>query len=156
MSAGSESLYYDAEEHCAGDHNEDGELIRPSSPRSESDLDSMSFARDHSGSSISLGSSTEREFHRQPSEALTPGPYRNVNAGGSAVAQLVGESASTPITKTLRFSASAGSEMDKAFAEGGDDSRMMGRLEREEDVGFMCALGFEYEEIARRVQEGAI
>ena len=34
----------------------------------------------------------------------------------------------------------------------GDDDEM-GRLEREEELSFMRALGFEFDEIARRVRE---
>ena len=82
------------------------------------------------------------------------------------------------MTRTLRFSASAacslgdgdgdggksaasaGSEHEDE-GEGGDDDeegamRRLGGLEREEDVGFMHALGFEYDEIARRVREGSM
>ena len=83
------------------------------------------------------------------------------------------------MTRTLRFSASAACSLgdgdgdggksavsaggeDEGDGEGGDEDddegamRRLGGLEREEDVGFMHALGFEYDEIARRVREGSM
>ncbi|KAH9944430.1 uncharacterized protein BXZ73DRAFT_96919 [Epithele typhae] len=169
LSSGAESTYFDAPDH----------------PHDESDLESMSFARMYgsttNGSFMSLGSSTDRERpsdhggsgRREASEASTAtatssqsqpqslfarathGRARRV----SAVAQLVGESESAPVTKTLRFSPGGsfgGKEAEDADADAGSLVGSMRGLEREEDAGFMHALGFEYDEIVRRVREGSI
>ena len=64
----------------------------------------------------------------------------------------VGGSSSTPITKTLRFSPSLTLSFDMSCSDFGDDDDM-GILEREEELSFMRALGFEFDEIARRVRE---
>ncbi|KAI1797830.1 hypothetical protein LXA43DRAFT_877377 [Ganoderma leucocontextum] len=165
VSSNGESTYYDARDQLSEDEDSHPYLDRPSSPRPESDLDSMSFARtpDYSSGTFSFGSSTEREFPLHSSEPSASGSYtpyhgsrrsRARYTGGGGVSHLVGESASTPITKTLRFSPSLNLSFDMSCsdAEYGDDDEM-GRLEREEELSFMRALGFEFDEIARRVRE---
>lgn len=151
LSVGGESMYFDALEQAS---EEDDLLQRSYSPRPESDLDSMSFARtpDYSSGTFSFGSSTEREYYLEASEVSTSGygfrPDRLV--GTSAMGDIIGESTSTPITKTLRFNPSL--TFGLSTSDFGDDDEQ-GMLEREEELSFMRALGFEFDEIARRVRE---
>ncbi|PIL32017.1 hypothetical protein GSI_06721 [Ganoderma sinense ZZ0214-1] len=166
ISSNGESTYYDAQEQLSEDEHSLPYLDRPCSPRPESDLDSMSFARtpDYSSGTFSFGSSTERDFPLHGSELSSSNsytPYHGCRRSGarytrgtSAVSHLVGESTSTPITKTLRFSPSLSLSFDMSCSDAdyGDDDEM-GRLEREEELSFMRALGFEFDEIARRVRE---
>ena len=123
-------MYYDAQE---------GDITA-----AESDLDSMSFARDGS-SSLSFSSSTEREdqHDRQPSDTSDSHCSKRANA----VSQLIGG-------KALRDGSGFSRSIEEPCVSTGDNVGS-GRLERE-DVGFIRALGFEYDEIARRVREGSI
>ncbi len=169
VSSNGESTYYDAQEQLSDDEHSLPYLDRPCSPRPESDLDSMSFARtpDYSSGTFSFGSSTERDFPLHSSEPSSSSSYTpfhgrrrpgrsaaKYTGGTRAVSHLVGESTSTPITKTLRFSPSLSLSFDMSCSDVdyGDDDEM-GRLEREEELSFMRALGFEFDEIARRVRE---
>ena len=117
-----------------------------------------SFARtpDYSSGTFSFGSSTEREYYLQDANELSnSGSYsfhRDRLVVSSNMAHLVGESSSTPITKTLDFNPSLNLSFDFSGSEFGDDDSFR-RLEREEELGFMRALGFEFDEIARRVRE---
>ncbi|RPD82620.1 hypothetical protein L226DRAFT_565182 [Lentinus tigrinus ALCF2SS1-7] len=156
QSSGAESTYYDAQEIASEDDDHGFALERSCSPRPESDLDSMSFARtpDHSSGTFSFGSSTEREFYLETSDLSTSSytyrPYACPN-----VSRLVGGSSSTPITKTLRFSPSLTLSFDMSCS-GYEDDDEMGRLEQEEELSFMRTLGFEFDEIARRVREESL
>lgn len=166
ISSNGESTYYDAQEQLSEDETPLPFLDRPYSPNPESDLDSMSFARtpDYSSGTFSFGSSTERDFPLHGSEALSSNSYTPCHGrrrsrarytrGPSAVSHLVAESTNTPITKTLRFSPSLSLsfDMSRSDVDYGDDDEM-GTLEREEELSFMRALGFEFDEIARRVRE---
>ena len=159
-SSGAESTYFDAVEFASEDDNHHFAPIRACSPRPESDLDSMSFARtpDYSSGTFSIGSSTEREYYLEPSDLSTSGSYSYRQdlseryAGPSRVSQLVGGSSSTPMTKTLRFSPSLTLSFDMSCTDYGDDDEL-GRLDQEEELSFMRTLGFEFDEIARRVRE---
>lgn len=166
ISSNGESTYYDAQEHLSEDEHFFPYLDRPCSPRPESDLDSMSFARtpDYSSGTFSFGSNTKRDFPPHNSEPSTSGSYTPYHGrrwsgarytpGTSAVSHLVGDSTSTPITKTLRFSPSLSLSFDMSCSEADyEDEDEMGRLEHEEELSFMRALGFEFDEIARRVRE---
>ena len=163
VSSTGESTYYDAQEELSEDERSMDHLHRPSSSRSESDLDSMSFARtpEYSSGTFSCGSSTEREYYLESSGPSTSGSYtpyrRRQRSGpgypGGPIARLVGESATTPITKTLRFSPSLSLSFDLSCSDVDGDEDDLGRLDREEDLSFMRALGFEFDEIARRVRE---
>ena len=122
-------MYFDAPETQADADEDENEEGRPGSPRAESDLDSMSFARDQASSSYSVGSSAgQQSFCYQ--------------LGGDASASVLGPGPGT--TKTLRF------EADRAI-----DVGVSGGLEQE-DVSFARALGCEYDEIARKVRDDPI
>ncbi|TBU48427.1 hypothetical protein BD309DRAFT_949752 [Dichomitus squalens] len=162
ISSTGESTYYDAKEELSEDEHCARRLHRPSASMSESDLDSMSFARtpDHSSGTFSFGSSTEREYYHQNSELSSESytPYRSRRPSGpgytrGAVGHLVGESTSTPVTKTLRFSPSLSLSFDLSCSDVDGDEDDLGRLDQEEELSFMRALGFEFDEIARRVRE---
>ncbi|TFK87786.1 hypothetical protein K466DRAFT_98282 [Polyporus arcularius HHB13444] len=165
QSSGADSMYYDAREIASEDDDPRFAPERSSSPRPDSDLDSMSFARmaDCSSGTYSIGSSTEREcfFEASTSDPSTSGShtYRvhasQRYAGPNAVRQLVAGSSSTPITKTLRFSPSLSLSFDMSCSDYEDDDDL-GRLEQEEELSFMRTLGFEFDEIARRAREESL
>ncbi|KAI0757050.1 hypothetical protein C8Q80DRAFT_1265033 [Daedaleopsis nitida] len=159
-SSGAESMYFDAREDVSDDDHLSS-LERPSSHRSESDLDSMSFARtpEYSSGTLSFGSSTEREYYldiTNDTSTSASHPYRhsapNIFANPNTLAHLVGDSSSTPLTKTLRFSPSLTLSFDLSRSDYEDEDED-GRMEQEEELSFMRALGFEFDEIARRVRE---
>ncbi|KAI0361683.1 hypothetical protein OH77DRAFT_453467 [Trametes cingulata] len=154
------SAYFDAEEQLSEQHHHFSfDADRSCSPGPESDLDSMSFARtpDYSSGTFSFGSGGSRDRDLDADNLSIPGSYTfrpNMMgrcASTSAVAQLVSQSTSTPVTKTLRFSPSLSLSFERSWSDDGDDE--LGRMEQEEDRGFMRALGFEFDQIARRVRE---
>ncbi|KAI0651798.1 hypothetical protein C8Q79DRAFT_58501 [Trametes meyenii] len=157
------SAYFDAREQLSEDvHQHSGfEADRSCSPALESDLDSMSFARtpDYSSGTFSFGSSIERRRRLDADGLSTSGSYTfrpevvGRCASTSVVSQLVGDNTSTPVTKTLRFSPSLSLSFERSWSDDGDEDEL-GRMEREEEAGFMRALGFEFDEIARRAREG--
>ncbi|KAI0724480.1 hypothetical protein C8T65DRAFT_734101 [Cerioporus squamosus] len=163
QSSGAESTYYDAPEIASEDDRH--RFPRSSSPQADSDLDSMSFARtlNCSSGTFSIGSSTEREYFLEAStsEPSTLGSYTHRPipsqryAGHTAVSQLVAGSSSTPIRKTLRFSPSLSLSFDMSCSDYEDDDDL-GRLEQQEELSFMRTLGFEFDEIARRVREESL
>ncbi|KAI0778132.1 hypothetical protein BD413DRAFT_100264 [Trametes elegans] len=154
------SAYFDAQEQLSEDrHQSSFEADRSCSPGPESDLDSMSFARtpDHSSGTFSFGSCVEHSRYVDTDDLSIPGSYHfrpsamGRCASTSAVSQLVGRGESTPVTKTLRFSPSLSLSFERSWSDGEDDE--LGRMEREEERGFLRALGFEFDQIARRVRE---
>ncbi|KAI0374222.1 hypothetical protein BV20DRAFT_935455 [Pilatotrama ljubarskyi] len=154
------SAYFDAQEQLSEHyHHPSFDADRSSSPGPESDLDSMSFARtpDYSSGTFSFGSGGSQDRYPDADNLSIPGSYTfrpNVIgkcASTSAVAQLVGQSTSTSVTKTIRFSPSLSLSFERSWSDDGDDE--LGRIEQEEDRGFMRALGFEFDQIARRVRE---
>ncbi|OSD03487.1 hypothetical protein PYCCODRAFT_224226 [Trametes coccinea BRFM310] len=155
------SAYFDAREQLSEDcHRSSFEADRSCSPGLESDLDSMSFARtpDYSSGTFSYGSGPERDRYADDDNLSIPGSYRfrSIPAGRcastSALARLVTESTNAPVTKTLRFSPSLSLSFERSLSDGEEDD--LGMMEQEEEErGFMRALGFEFDEIARRARE---
>ncbi|KAI0662769.1 hypothetical protein C8Q70DRAFT_1043125 [Cubamyces menziesii] len=157
------SAYFDAYEQFSEDHYQTSfEADRSCSPGPESDLDSMSFARtpDYSSGTFSFGS-TERNRSADAERVSIPGSYTFRSdyvgrcASTSAISRLVGEPASTPVTKTLRFSPSLSLSFERSWSDGEDDDEL-GGVEQEEERGFMRALGFEFDEIARRMRDDSL
>lgn len=159
------SAYFDAREHLSEDnHHSSSDADRSCSPGPESDLDSMSFARtpDYCSGTFSFRSSGDRPRYLDTDELSVPGSYHfkpslvGKCASTSAVSHLFSESTSAPV-KTLRFSPSLSLSFDRSWSDDGEaDDDDIGMLDREEDRGFMRALGFEFDEIARRVREESI
>ncbi|KAI0639349.1 hypothetical protein C8Q77DRAFT_1080729 [Trametes polyzona] len=155
------SAYFDAREQLSEDvHRSSFDADRSCSPGPESDLDSMSFARtpDYSSATFSFWSGGERDRYPDADALSIPGSYHfrpslvGRCASTSAVSQLVTENTSTPVVKTLRFSPSLSLSFERSWSND-DDEDEVGIMEREEERGFMRALGFEFDEIARRVRE---
>ncbi|KAH9849811.1 hypothetical protein C2E23DRAFT_736557 [Lenzites betulinus] len=157
------SAYFDAREQLSEDnHHSSFDADRSCSPGPESDLDSMSFARtpDYSSGIFSLASGAEGGRYLDTDNLSIPGSYHFRSslvgrcASTSAVSQLVGESARTPVVKTLRFSPSLSLSFERSWSDDGDgEDDEAGQVEREEERGFMRALGFEFDEIERRARE---
>lgn len=154
------SAYFDAHEQLSEDHYHSSfEADRSCSPGPESDLDSMSFARtpDYSSGTFSFGS-IEHNRCVDADEVSIPGSYTFRSdfvgrcASTSAISRLVSEPTSTPVTKTLRFSPSLSLSFERSWSDGEDDE-VLERVEQEEERGFMRALGFEFDEIARRMND---
>ncbi|CDO75261.1 hypothetical protein BN946_scf184967.g14 [Trametes cinnabarina] len=154
------SAYFDAREQLSEDnHRNSQEADRSCSPTPESDLDSMSFARtaDYSSGSFSYGSASGRDREDEDDHLSIPGSYRfRGNSAGrcastSALSRLVSETTSAPVAKTLRFSPSLSLSFERSWCDGEEDE--FGVIEQEEDRGFMQALGFEFDEIARRARD---
>lgn len=72
---------------------------------------------------------------------------------GSPIARLVSESASMPVTNTLRFSPSLSLSFELSCSDVDGDEDDVGRLVRTEELGFMRALDFEFDEITRRARK---
>ncbi|KAI8995578.1 hypothetical protein BD414DRAFT_245623 [Trametes punicea] len=153
------SAYFDAREQLTEEHHRSSfEADRSCSPGPESDLDSMSFARtpDYSSGTFSFGSVRERDRSAETDDLSLAGSYAfRSNAAGrcastSAVSRLVNENTSASLTKTLRFSPSLSLSLERSWSDGEDDD--LRRMDQE-DRGFMRALGFEFDEIARRARE---
>ncbi|KAI9063013.1 hypothetical protein FKP32DRAFT_1572912 [Trametes sanguinea] len=158
------SAYFDAREQLSEDcHRSSFEADRSCSPGLESDLDSMSFARtpDHSSGTFSYDSGPARNRYADDDDLSIPGSYRfRSNPAGrcastSALARLVTESTNAPVTKTLRFSPSLSLSFERSWSDGEEDDMGMMEQQEEEERGFMRALGFEFDEIARRAREGS-
>ncbi|KAI0825185.1 hypothetical protein BC628DRAFT_1321207 [Trametes gibbosa] len=157
------SAYFDAREQLSEEnHNSSFDADRSCSPGPESDLDSMSFARtpDYSSGIFSFESGAERDRYLDTDNLSIPGSYHfrpnqvGKCASTSAVSQLVGASTHTPVVKTLRFSPSLSLSFERSWSDDGDgEDDELGRMDREEERGFMRALGFEFDEIARRARE---
>ncbi|KAH9898455.1 hypothetical protein C8Q73DRAFT_788635 [Cubamyces lactineus] len=154
------SAYFDAHEQLSEEHYHSSfEADRSCSPGPESDLDSMSFARtpDYSSGTFSFGS-IEHNRCVDADEVSIPGSYTFRSdfvgrcASTSAISRLVSEPTSTPVTKTLRFSPSLSLSFERSWSDGEDDE-VLERVEQEEERGFMRALGFEFDEIARRMND---
>lgn len=159
------SAYFDAREQLSEDnHHSSSDADRSCSPGVESDLDSMSFARtpEYCSGTFSFRSSGDRPRYLDTDELSIPGSYHfrpslvGKCASTSAVSHLFSERTSAPV-KTLRFSPSLSLSFDRSWSDDGEgDDNDIGMMDREEDRGFMRALGFEFDEIARRVREETI
>ncbi|EIW64720.1 uncharacterized protein TRAVEDRAFT_68472 [Trametes versicolor FP-101664 SS1] len=159
------SAYFDAREQLSEDnHHSSSDADRSCSPGLESDLDSMSFARtpEYCSGTFSFRSSGDRPRYLDTDELSIPGSYHfkpslvGKCASTSAVSHLFSERTSAPV-KTLRFSPSLSLSFDRSWSDDGEgDDNEIGMMDREEDRGFMRALGFEFDEIARRVREEPI